>query len=220
MSVPDRIGLPPFLDWTVGHDFLVTLLICWAITPGMMILVGLIGEFRLIPLSPSTQFLSFFPGDLFLGAGVACLLTAARGLPDDRRWYSAPIVHLLVMVAAVSAAIYLTRGEWKGGAYPKMAILSPTKLYHNGALYGAYGYLAVVVFIADVAGLGWGEIFAGGWMTRALIFIGIWVVLVVSEGKIFGPAGMAQKARHAHVETWPYGWLVAYFAIKQLFTRR
>lgn len=220
MSVSDRIGFPPFLGWVTDHQsFFVTLLICWAITPGMMIVVGLLGEFRLIPLTPDRQFLSFFPGDLFLGVGVAAAIEAARELPESRGWWSAPIVHFIVFGAAAYVAIRMTRGELKNGAYPKWAILSPTKLYHNGALYGIYGYLAAMTVIADVVGLGWREIYHGGWLTLSVIFFVIWAVIVAVEGMIYGKAGMAKKARHAHIETWFYKWLVAYYAVKQLVGR-
>jgi hypothetical protein len=208
MSVSERIGLPPFLGWMTDQSFLVTLLICWAITPGMMIVLAVIGESRWLPLGYHRQFLSFFPGDLFLGAGIAALLMAARELPEERRWFTAPIVQIIIFAGAFGVAYWLTRGELRTGVYPKMAILSPTKLYHNFALYGGYGYIAVATLVAVLAGSDWSNPNVRTWLIRALIFVSPWVLAVVFEGKIFGPEGMAQKARNAHVPDWVPIWNV------------
>ncbi len=207
VSVADRIGFFPVTEWVAGHPFWITLLVCLVITPGAMIIIAPILETRWLPLSPKRQFLAFFPGDLLLGVGVASLLTAAQDLPAERRWYAAPIVHIMVIGIAAGAAYLLTFVvELKGGVYPRRAIFSPTKLYHNGVLYIGYGYVAATTFIADVAGLGWSELFRGGWMSLALICLATWLVLVVFEGMIFGKAGMAMKARFAHVPDWRPFW--------------
>lgn len=208
MSVADRIGLLPGFGWIAGHPFWMTLLICWAITPGMMIVIAPVLEGRWLPLSPREQFISFFPGDLFLGSGVAALLTAARELPDERRWYSAPAIHIVAICLAAAVAYWLTfKVELEGGVYPKRAITSPTKLYHNGVLYIAYGYVASVALIAVVGGLGWREVFEGGWLTLAIIFLAIWALSVIFEGVVFGKDGMALKARYAHVADWRPFWV-------------
>ncbi len=221
MTVAQRIGLPPLMGSITSHSFIVVLIICWAITPSMMIIIGFFGESRIIPMSPRDQFLSFFPGDLILGGGVACLIAAAHGLPNGHRWYSSPILHLVVSSISMVAAYYLTKAEWKTGAYPKRAILSPTKIYHNFFLYGVYGYLAGVTLLADVAGLGWHEIFVGRWLTFAVVLIGTWLIIVVTEGMIFGTEGMARKARHAHVSNWmPFPLVSVAFAIKQVLLER
>jgi len=207
MSVVHRIGFPPFLEVLTTSSFFFLVFLFWAVTPGMMVVIGLVGESRMIPLDSARQFLSFFPGDLFLGLGVAAALMAARDLPEKGGWWTAPVVHMLVLVVAAAAAYWLTfEVELKGGVYPKRALLSPTKIYHNGILYVIYGYIAAMTFIADLAGLGLSEVIRGGWLTWAVVCIGIWLAFVVLEPIIFGPEGMAKKAGFAHVADWRPRW--------------
>lgn len=150
MDTADKIGLLPGFDWTAGHSLLVTIIIAWLATPGLMIALGAIGESRWIPLWSERQFRSFFPGDLFLGIAVASLLTMAQSLPDTERWYNATWWHLTVLIGAAIVAGVMTWLE--RDAYPKRALLSPTKIYHNGVLYVGYGYVGFTTAIAVIFG--------------------------------------------------------------------
>lgn len=176
MTVADRIGLLPGFGWIAGHPFWVTVLICWAITPGMMIVIGIVGESRLIPLTPDKQFLGFFPGDLFLGVGVAAALQAAARLPAEAAWWNQRWLHLVAVLLATIFAAGMIVTEVTSGKHPIRETLSPVGLYHGVALYGGYGYVIGVVAIATIAGSDWSDTAVQGWtavaVTSAVAFIG------------------------------------------------
>lgn len=198
MDTADRIGLLPSFGWIAGHNFWVTLVICIAITPIGHLVVGMIGESRWVPISPSKQFLSFFPGDLFLAVSVAGMLSLASSIDAGAHWYNATWWHVLVLVGAIVVAILATYGEWKSGVYPTQAIFSPTKLYHNGLLYVGYGYVIVTTLVA--------LLFGGGieWLLALVLVPAVaWAVLVVLDSTL-RPDQAKEKARHAHTENWEF----------------
>jgi hypothetical protein len=118
------------------------LLICWLISPGALIIIGVVGESRLVPLfNPRKQFLSFFPGDLFLGVSVSWLIFEMVRLQPEK-WYLSWWWYVILLIIALSIAVTMTQSEYKSNYFPKRAILSPTKIYHNLALYGVYGSIA------------------------------------------------------------------------------
>lgn len=196
MDTADRIGLLPGFGWMAGHNFWVTLVICIAITPTGHPVVGMVGESRLVPIAPRWQFLSFFPGDLFLAVSVAGMLSLASSIDTGEHWYNATWWHVLVLACAIAIAILATYGEWKSGVYPTQAIFSPTKLYHNGLLYVGYGYVIFTTLFAILAG--------GGidWML-ALVLVPalIWVGLVIHDSTL-RPEQAREKAKYAHVDNW------------------
>lgn len=199
MDIADKIGLLPGFGWIAGHSFIETLIICLVITPFGHIIVGYIGESRLIPVTPDKQFLAFMPGDLFLGVMAAMMLSLAHGLPSEQRWYNSISWHVAVLVVALVTATVMTYMEWKGGVYPSRAIFSPSKLYHNGVLYVAYGYVIVTTIVAVLAGSGWSSSFL-----LALLPGLVWACLVPLDSTI--GAKPALKAAHAHVADWHPLW--------------
>lgn len=208
MNTADKIGLLPGFGWIadlsfVGASplgrFLSTLLVCWLITPVLFIVIGRIFEDRWVPLGPHDQFWSFFPGDLFLGLMAVGLLRVARSLPEDSRWYNSFDWHLLVLVATVTVACVLTYFEWKGGAYPAQAILSPTKLYHNGVLYALYGYVIVTTLVALVAD-------HSSWVFLWALIPGILWGALVAYDNTYPPEVAAHKAASAHTADWRPIW--------------
>ncbi len=217
MNAADKIGLLPGFGWLadlsfVGDSplgrFISTLLVCWCITPGLFILIGLVLEGRLVPLDSKRQFLSFWPGDFFLGLMAAGLLTAAQLLPERSQpigvgalklGHQSTAFHVFVLVAALAVAASLTYGEWRGGAYPTAAILSPTKLYHNLALYGLYGYVIITTLVAVAAD------HSSWWFLVALVPGLVWVGLVIADNST-SKEEMAHKAAHAHVAKWQPFW--------------
>ena len=199
MSTADKIGLLPGFGWVTDHEFLPTLVICLMITPVGHLVVGLVGESRLVPLSPGMQFLSFFPGDLFLGAMAAGLFVRAQNMPSESRWYNATWWHLLVLIVALLVATGMTYLEWKSGVYPTRAIFSPTKIYHNLLLYGGYGYVITVTLVALAFGSA-----KKAWVLVVLPGL-VWGVLVVKDNSL-SAAEASEKAQHAHVEDWRPIW--------------
>lgn len=203
MNVADRIGLLPGFGWMADHNFWVALVICIAITPIGHLVVGLIGESRIVPIAPSWQFLSFFPGDLFLGVMAAGLLSLGADVSGGQHWYNATWWHGLVFGSAVIVAVVATYSEWKSGVYPTRAIFSPTKLYHNGLLYIGYGYVIVTTLVAVLFGA---DI---SWQLPLVLIPGvIWVILVIKDSTLSAedPEKLEVKARSAHVANWSPIW--------------
>lgn len=201
MSNADKIGLLPGFGWLTGHGWLFTLLVVWLFTPAALIAVGAIGESRLVPLDSwnGRQYWSFFPGDLFLGVMTAGLLIATQSLPERQAFYNATWWHVTVLATCVIVAVVLTIGELRSGMYPSGAILSPTKLYHNGVLYVGYGYVVASTLVACL--------FGGVWRPLLLpaIFGLVWVAMLAVDSKS-PPEVAAERASHAHVTEWKPIW--------------
>jgi hypothetical protein len=198
-------GLLWGFDWLADGPWWVVLLKCWALTPLMMFLViAPIFESRWLSLSFKKQYLSFFPGDFFLGIMVTLLVVSARQVQVDDLWYEAVWVHFLLLALTMCVAVWLTRGEVKNGFYPKRAMLSPTKIYHNGVLYAGYGYVAVMLLMQavthlTVSGLGW-PAFIG-----ALAALAVWGVLLIPDNRLT-PEDRKLKSENAHIADWRPLW--------------
>lgn len=199
--VAEKIGLLPGFSWTAGHGFWATLAICWCLTPIGHMLVGAIGESRFVPLDSwnGRQFWSFFPGDLFLGWTAALLLVLAQRLPSEPRWYNSTWWHAAVLLGCALVALVLTYGEWKSGAYPTRAILSPTKLYHNGVLYIGFGYVIVSTLVACLFGAPLQSVLLA-------LVPGIFWVGMLAIDNTPSASDAAERARHAHVADWRPIW--------------
>lgn len=199
MNTADKIGLLWGFGWIADNSFLWTLFLCLLITPMLHLLVGVILEDRIVPLRPSRQFLSFFPGDIFLGFSATFLLVAAQDLAAQDRWFNQWWVHVILLIVTISAALLATLGELREGIYPRDAVFSPTKLYHNFVLYGGYGYVMLSTFLA----VAWG---ARSWMlVWAIVFFLAWLVLLVVD-KSSPRRLICQRAAHAHVADWAPVW--------------
>lgn len=209
MSTADKIGLLPGFGWFADWSWWAILLVVWAFTPGMMILIGVIGESRWIPLWSDKQFRSFFPGDLFLGAALTGLFVLAqRHLPAAEHWYNSLWWHVIVFVIVLAVAIFMTYSEWDKGdvldmsRYSTGTILSPTKLYHNFFLYWLYGYMAVTTLVAVVfGGRTW-------WVIVPLLIGAGWFALVQYDAVGMSKSTEARnlKAANAHIQDWHPIW--------------
>lgn len=204
--------LGPF-NWLLGHNFPITLLLCLLLSPVGMILVGLVGEARLVPLSPRKQFLGFMPGDIFLGIGAALLLTVAQDLPYGQ-WYNNLLVHQVLLGITMVVALVMTIVELVSKFYPFWAIVSPTKLYHNFLLYGGYGYMIVLLVFAGGSGIFMSIQFAQFnpwnllWYLLALVALFLWMgcnKLDTVPG-FLGQLPRSEKAKFAHIDKWWLGW--------------
>jgi hypothetical protein len=203
----EKIGLLPGFGWLAGHNPLVTLVIFSLISPGAMFVLAKIGESRPLPTSYEQQFRSFFPGDLFLAMSATILVAMAVLLPAQARWYNARLWHVIVLVCAVAVAILITVGEYNDpNGYGHRAVLSPTKLYHNILLYGAYGYVIVVTLVALIAGL----VIDWQWSRAALLLFAlipgfIWVGLLKADSD--APYEVKESRKdYAHVNDWEPIW--------------
>ena len=220
MDTAEKVGLLPGSDWMAGHGLLATIIIVMAVTPGMMFVIGIIGESRWLPISPKRQFLSFFPGDILLGATVAGLLVNASHLPVARVWYNSVQWHIVVLIGALVVASGMTYGEYResvrGQGYARCALFSPTKLYHNFGLYGGLGYVGVSALTANIAGLVIEfDVDMLGQLTLCLLPGAVWLSFLFLEQsdsflmRITGVSGDTVKAtriKTAHVANWRPIW--------------
>lgn len=201
MNTAEKIGLFSWLGWMTDHSFLMTLATCWIITPGLMIFpITPVFESRWLPLDSGRQFTGFFPGDLFLGLGIAILLWRAQSLPSGAQFYNSFWFHMLVLVITLTIAVVMTYQEWKSGVWLTRAMYSPTKLYHNIVLYGLYGYVAAVTGVAVLVAAPdrW-------WMLVALLHGLIWAGLVMRDNSS-SESVKASRVEFAHVAYWQPIW--------------
>lgn len=203
----DKIGLLPGFGWIAGHNFFATLFVCWLITPGLMFIIAPVLESRKLPWTPQTQFLSFFPGDFFLGMMLALVLWFAQRMPAEVHFYNSTWFHLLLVVVTFTVAIVITKAEYDDpNGYGHRAVLSPTKLYHNIVLYGAYGYVIVATLVAVVAWL----LNDGSWRQAGVLGLClapglVWVCLLVFEQEM-SEETKESRTWYAHVNDWKPIW--------------
>lgn len=108
----------------------------WLVSPGSFIAGTLIFEGRLVPMSPSVQFASFYPGDFFLGIGAAGLVTMllAIGQVAGYLWWPWQVgIGALVVCSALGFQLFEMQAAFSGkeGAYHPDAVLKFSKLWHN-----------------------------------------------------------------------------------------
>lgn len=140
------MGLP-LLGWLYDTLYalppLQVLLVAWLITPGMMFIIGLVCEHRILPVN-KYQSAAFIPGDLFLGLALMVESILIRFLPDTGWWQLVPYS---IVVDVIMLALFLYM-RLKGDA-PNYADIdgataySPTKWYHDFGLYFIYGTILV-----------------------------------------------------------------------------
>lgn len=204
MSVADKIGLLPGLGWLTGHGFIVTLAICWLVSPVSLWAVRLIVERRRISLKQEDNFVSFFPGDLFLGFSAACLLMLARDLPTGQHWYNNLWWHIAVLVSCIIGGLCVTRMEYRRGQYTLGQIFTPTKLWHDVGYYDLYGYPIAATFIAVVST---GTLFAHWYYTlgAAASFL-VWSFLAWFDQNALSDTQRFLKSADAHRSDWYNNW--------------
>lgn len=131
--------------------FVVALILLWLfVSPGGLVIVGLVLESRMTPLI-DRQYRSFFPGDLFNGFAAAWFVASATSLDvsvwDDRLW----LIDVGVFVIAGIAAYNVHHlGHDK---YPIRKVHSPTRKFHDLVLYWFYGTFIGSIFLADIIGV-------------------------------------------------------------------
>lgn len=199
-------GLLWGFDWLVDGPWWVVLLKCWALTPLMMfVVIGPLLESRWLSLNLRKQYLSFFPGDFFVGLGVTMLVLSNRQHGISGAWYDAAWIHVLILSITAIVAVVLTRSEVKNGYYPKRAMLSPTKIYHNGVLYAGYGYIGFMLFLQATSHLFVN--FPGTllWWLGAFAAFGVWGYFIKLDNSI-NDETRKLKAATAHISNWHPFW--------------
>ena len=189
MLPSEKLGLSGPYAWILDQNwfgsgvvaqFAAYVAICWLITPVGHLVWGVISQFQFLPIWRG-QWRSFFPGDLFLGLGVAGFMTYAVSMPEQQdRWFQATWWQVVVVSVAIIMAIVLTL-VMDRPAMELTALLSPSKIFHNGLLYVGYGSLAALCAIGGVAGH-WGEPTVW-WVLAPFVPFGLWVSTVVIDGR-------------------------------------
>jgi len=169
-----------------------------------MLFVAVLLEGRLPSLDLHVQFLSFFPGDLFLGAMMAGLLTLAKRVRAQRHWYNSLWWHVSIQLFTLLAAGGLMYSEFQQGYYPTGAMLSPTKFYHHVGLYGVYGYAILATLVAVIFGSEWTQRFIVVFVLCLLPAL-VWACLVYRDAALT-PEQARPKAANAHVANWIPFW--------------
>lgn len=196
MSVSDKLGLPEFIGFFTNAGWASALLIGWVITPVALILVAAVLESRSL-LENKHPFRSFFPGDFFLGGILAASVKLAEGLPETNgRWYQSSLWHWLLVGGAIIGGL-IARQVLDAPNYSSRQLWSPSKVYHDFALYIGYGGL---LFAVGLPGLLYG---AGIWVRIIQLgCLAIWVSLLIYDG-MQPEWKMRRMIREAHPS---YGW--------------
>ncbi len=214
MSPSDQIGLLPGFGWIADQEwfgvstlnyFFTCLVVCWLITPVGHVVFAFATQAYVVPLTSDKQFQSFFPGDLFLGAAIAILLTAAREMADPvDRWFQQSWVHFVTLgVTLVAATLAWFFVERPGLTFTQW--VSPSKLYHTYVLYGLYGYVGFVTLFAAVSG-NWGT-----WrlllVALALVVASPWLYYAAQDGQLPRDV-MMYKQEQAHPSSYKLFWVI------------
>jgi len=191
MSNAAKLGLPEWLNFVIGSPTRA-LLIAMIITPGLMFLIGWVGESRTLPIGKN-QFLGFFPGEFFLSAAFSWAVAGIKHLPETEcHWYQSSYWHLTVglssFILGLAARNLLDRPN-----YTPEAMKSPTKLYHDFFLYIVYGFMMAIVAIPVVAT---SDIGVGTPQIVTIFFVSHWAHFVFVTDTARDPKRLAQ---HAHV---------------------
>ena len=192
MSTADKIGLFPGFGWVfAGHSFTMTLAICWLVSPLGVWIMQLVVDRR--PIVWSQNYLSFFPGDLFLGLLAASALTTAQSLPATSRWYNGLTFHVSLLCVTLLAACLLTWLDYHTNKYTKDEIFTGAKLYHDLGLYGLYAYVIIATLVALIASGTWST--SNGLLALAIIGLAVWMVLVLVDSTLTGASKSASSTR-------------------------
>lgn len=199
MSNADRIGLPSFIGWFVNSGPWTALILAWCLTPIGLYIVAYILESRLVgrDFRPFVDaFLGFMPGDLFLGAAFGCFVWAVDRSPGEQGWWASSWWHLVVFIGAIVGGL-LARKFLDSPNYTRRQMRSPSKLYHDVALYMGYGYMFTTTAIAALAHDGWSVAIYFG-----LVCVALWIACLIADIRM--PARTSRRfANKAHPK---YGW--------------
>lgn len=205
MSTADRIGLLPGLGWLfAGRGFWATFGICMLVSPLGLWIVQLCIERRPISLKREDNYLSFFPGDVFLGLAATGFLMLAQQLPDEQRWYNSVVWHIIVMLCCAIGGLMMLLTEYRRGQYTIGEILTPTKLYHDVGLYVGYGSVIVSTGIAVI----FGGVFFSRWTCALLVVIGllVWGFLFWFDQNALSQTQRNLKSAATHQADWRSNW--------------
>lgn len=178
------------------------LLAFWLIWPGLMFIVGFIGESRLVPVGRH-QSKAFMPGDLMLGIMVLALISLYAYKPEAPDWWGF-LGAWWIAIAVVMALLALLARAHDVTSYPTRAGNSPTKILHDVIGYFLIPMILVGMGIPKlVAGImRGGEFYLPGWAVflSALAFYMLCVFVDIKKGVT------PEDIRMRHTEDWQPIW--------------
>ena len=178
-------------------------LIFWLFWPGLMYIVGAIGESRLVPIIKH-QSKAFMPGDFSLGVmAVAFLGLHIDTCVDPNWWGYMPSVWAIVFAIMWLVAYFVRRGDV--AYYPYRAGVSPTKITHDVIGYWLIPSLLICLGVPELIN----EITAGNllaywpnWLVF-LLAMAFYVACVIYDTKQdYTP----EDTRARHPEDWQPIW--------------
>lgn len=200
MTTAQKLGLLPPMSWLAGGGPIAIFIKCFLLTPVMMIVIGIVLESRLIPLTPDKQFLSFIPGDIFLSLFAGSLLVLSSKLPAKKTWYNSLPWQIFALIACLSVA-GVVHFVAEAAVYPPAALNSPTKLYHDIVLYGLFSYLIIPTAIANLV---MRNLRAWRWLI-VLLWLA-WLALAISDSIPGTNLTGIDKTKTAHIANWQPIW--------------
>lgn len=178
--------LPPFAVVLLG----------WLLTPGMMFLIGIVCEKRILPIW-NGQSRAFMPGDLFLGPTLGLAVAQVPLLPKAGWWQSWLWPYAIVVLSII--AIMFQRLVGDAPAYAKVegaTANSPTKWYHDLMLYGVLGISMAVIALPVLVMAPWNT-----WQKYAMLAtFAVWASCLVYDG--IHPERMVRQWMHP--ASWRY----------------
>lgn len=197
MTVAEKLGLSSdYFGHMFNHGWMIALLLAWFVTPVFLYVIALIFEKRLAPIWRN-QFLSFMPGDLFLGGIIAASVALTEGMRAEDRWFQHGWWDLACLAFGVCfyfvGHIVVDGQKFSKGQpqkYTRSQLWSPSKLYHDFILFIGYGALLVRVAVPAL-------IYGNGIVARFVLLgcVVTFVLLLAVDGSA-GPRRM-QKMRDA-----------------------
>lgn len=177
-------------------EYLKTLLLSWLIWPGLMFVVALIGESRILPVW-GKQSRAFMPGNMALTTIVLnCYYfwhsEYSPGAESILYKYTFhPVTIVVIALASVFIGHFLHKSDCKN--YPKRAANSPTKWVHD--VTGYFGLMFLIIWLAPAT------IFSGLSIYAIVnLFLGAFYMLTVAYDTVVGINNEILYTRH------PYDW--------------
>lgn len=191
---------------TISRNWALALLITFAIWPGLMFLVGWIGESRIVPTGEN-QSKAFFPGDFAFGimfVTLAIFYTRAAEIDIETvKMLEEPSWIRLCTIISILIFIYMRRRD--RFAYPRRAFRSPTKICHDIVGFMIIPFMLIWMEYPAIS------LFFRNSKLRDLSFsieliALMWMFYGFCVWKDSTDEEMAEKAKYMHIDYWQPLW--------------
>lgn len=183
-------------------EFLRVLIIAWAVTPGGVILVGIVFESRIVPIWKN-QSRGFMPGDIALGVMFAIGWYLYPQVPEESFWASAKMPIIGLFVGALTCTLMRTKFDGENH-YSPAELRSHTKRFHDYVLYIVYLTAIIAICVPSILfGTSWS---GDNWEIKrlAVFMLAIWVVGMAIDGF---DRKMPEKRKKMHVAAYDPIWV-------------